>query len=65
MVCIDARFEFFDTKLKLMKELKNMQKLVVYKDESIQRQQFAIQIETIKMGYVHPNNVNVNIQLKH
>ncbi len=46
-----------------MKELKNMQKLVVYKDESIQRQQFAIQIETIKMGYVHPNNVNVNIQL--
>jgi hypothetical protein len=63
MVCIDARFEFFDTKLKLMKELKNMQKLVVYKDESIQRQQFAIQIETIKMGYVHPNNVNVNIQL--
>ncbi len=22
-------------------------------------------IETIKMGYVHPNNVNVNIQLKH
>ncbi len=38
VVCIDGRFEYFDTKLKTCERTKKTQKLVGYRDGSIQRQ---------------------------